>query len=108
LALHRHPCGFGAGAPRAGRGGGVAQQMAMRAALQAKIVCRAVLEVGEVLNVEILKGERHAEIVGLVRHCQPPAIQPRRMTMADPVPGMAQPRLALTWQSFTCRQPPAW
>ena len=34
-------------------------------------------------------------------------VQPRRMTIADPVAGLAQPRLALTSTFLTWRQPPS-
>ena len=72
-----------------------------------EIVLRAVLEVGQVLDLEIVDVERHAEIGGLDSHDIVPSAQSRRMTMAEPVPGMAQPRLAVTSQFFTCRQPPS-
>jgi hypothetical protein len=32
---------------------------------------------------------------------------PRRITIADPVPGIAQPRLADTSAFLTCRHPPS-
>jgi len=34
-------------------------------------------------------------------------VYPRRITIADPVPGMAQPRLADSSAFLTCRQPPS-
>jgi hypothetical protein len=41
-----------------------------------------------------------------VEACRP-GIYPRRITIADPVPGIAQPRLADTSAFFTWRQPPS-
>jgi hypothetical protein len=70
-----------------------------------ELVRRAMLEVGEVLDVELVDRQRHAEIGGLDRHDFLP--YPRRMTMAEPVPGLAQPRLAESSAFRTCRQPPS-
>jgi hypothetical protein len=57
---------------------------------------RTVGEVVEVLMVEIIDLKRHAEIL---RGYHLP--YPLRITMADPVPGIAQPRLADTSAFFT-------
>src|SRR5262249_37372708 len=83
----------------------VAQEAALRARLEMEVVRGAMAEELEVLAVEVAHVELHAEIVGVDRHV--PLPQPRRMTMAEPVPGMAQPRLAETSALRTWRQPPS-
>src|SRR5262249_45950481 len=106
LALDRHPVGFPAHAPGAGSGGWIAQQRAVRARLQMEALGRRVLEAGEVFSPEVSEADRHPEVLRLDWHGSPP-VQPRRMTIAEPVPGMAQPKFALTSHPFTCRQPPS-
>ena len=72
----------------------------------AYVMARAVREIGEVLLVQIVDRQGHTKVIGLDGHdCF--AFQLRRMTMAEPVIGLAQPRLAVTSMSFTCRQPPS-
>src|SRR6185312_2364769 len=87
------------GAPRAGGGRRVAQQAALGAGLQMEIMRGAMPEILEVLAVELADVERHVEILGFDGHGRSP--QPRRITMAEPVPGIAQPRLALSSASLT-------
>ena len=106
LALDPRPGRLGMGTERAAGGRRVAQQTAGIAALQVEVVRRAVLEVLEVLDVEIVDLERHAEIGRADGHGAILPQAPRRMTIAEPVPGIAQPRLALTSTFFTWRQPP--
>ena len=53
------------------------------------------------LDIEIVQSERHAKVVALHRH------HALRITMADPVPGIAHPRLAVNSTSLTCRHPPS-
>ena len=55
--------------------------------------------------VEIVDLERHAQILRGYHCLLLP--YPRRITIADPVPGIAQPRLAETSAFFTWRQPPS-
>ena len=66
----------------------------------------AIAEILQVLGIKLADIERHAEILGFDGHPSVPR-QPRRMTMAEPVPGIAQPRLAVTSTSLTWRQPPS-
>ena len=60
-----------------------------------EIVLRAMAEIFEVLDIEIIDSERHAEIFAANCHVLSPP-QPRRMTIDEAVDGLAQPRLALT------------
>ena len=60
------------------------------------------------------RGERLCGTQGMGRHrsLQTKAVSshrtyPRRITIADPVPGIAQPRLADTSAFLTWRQPPS-
>jgi hypothetical protein len=55
----------------------------------------------DVLFVDVLEPEAHSEIVGCDGHGVVFLVQSRRMTRADPVPGMDQPKLAVTSTSFT-------
>jgi hypothetical protein len=62
-ALDRHPLRIQLSAPRAGSRRRVTEQLARGASLQAEIMFRTVGEIVEVLMVEIIDLERHAEIV---------------------------------------------
>ena len=80
----------------------------MLAALEAKVAVGAVPEEVAVLLIEILDGEHHAHVVALDRHVLAPSyLWSLAITMAEPVPGIAQPKLAETSASFTCRHPPS-
>src|SRR5262249_18512757 len=105
-ALDRDPPRIGVGAPRTCRGRRITQQAAAGAGLKVKIVLGAVPEILQVLAIKLADVERHAEILGFDRHRSVPP-QPRRMPIAEPVPGIAQPRLAVTSTSFTWRHPPS-
>ena len=99
-AFDLFPSRLEGGAPRAGGGRRITQSAALRASLQMKIVLGAMAEIFEVLDIEIVDSESHAQIFGANRHCLSPS-QPRRMTIDEAVDGLAQPRLALTSTFFT-------
>ncbi len=100
------PARFERRTPWAGGGRRVAQPAAPGAGLQMEIVIGAVPEIFEVLNVEIVESEPHAQIFGANSHACSPS-QPRRMTIEEAVDGLAQPRLALTSTFLTWRHPPS-
>src|SRR5260370_26790376 len=56
------------GAPRTGGGWRIAQPAALRAGLQMKIVLRAMAEIFDVLDVEIVDREPHTQIFGANSH----------------------------------------
>ena len=60
-----------------------------------EVVLGAMAEIFQVLDVEIVDSEPHAQIFGANSHDLSPS-QPRRMTIEEAVDGLAQPRLALT------------
>src|SRR5262249_48606405 len=94
------PSGLTRHAPGAGRRRRIAQPAALGAGLQAEVVGGAMLEVHDILDIEIVDAQPHAEILAFDRHrCSP--YQPLRMTIDDAVAGLAQPRLALTSTSLT-------
>ena len=68
LARNGGPDRLGMAAPGAAGGRRVAQQVAGGAALQVEVVRRAVSEIGEVLVIERLDPEAHAEIVAVDGH----------------------------------------
>src|SRR5207248_645287 len=112
IGMHRplpfdlFPGGLARHAPRAGRRRRVAQPAAFCASLQVEVVGGAMLEVLDILDIEIVDAQPHAEILPFDCHrCSP--YQPLRMTIDDAVAGLAQPRLALTSTSLTWRQPPS-
>jgi hypothetical protein len=70
-----------------------------------KIVSGTVPEVRKVFGVEVVDAQRHAQIVSNDRHGSLP--QPRSITTAEPVPGIAHPRFAVSSQRLTCRHPPS-
>src|SRR6185437_1009396 len=94
-AFDRHPFGFGAGAPWTGRGGRITHQTAGGASLQMKVVCGAMLEVRQVLDVEIVDVERHAEIVGLDSHRAVPLLS----RAASPWPNRYRDSPSPDWRS---------
>jgi hypothetical protein len=73
-ALDRRPRRFGIATPGAAGGGRVAQQPAERAALEMEIMHRAVAEVGEVLLVQRIDTQRHAQVIAPDAHSPPPVL----------------------------------
>src|ERR1051325_3405113 len=94
-------------APRAGGRRRIAQPVALGAGLQVEIMRGAMLEIFDILDIEIVDAQPHAEILSFDWHDLFPFHQPLRMTIDDAVAGLAQPRLALTSTFLTCRQPPS-
>src|SRR6185437_7475023 len=94
-------------APRAGGRRRIAQPVALGAGLQVEIMRGAMLEILDILDIEIVDAQPHAEIVSFDWHDLFPFHQPLRMTIDDAVAGLAQPRLALTSTFLTWRQPPS-
>src|ERR1700730_17149602 len=77
LSLDLSPRRFQCCTPWAGGGRGVAQPATLRAGLQMEIVLRAMTEIFEVLDIEIIDSERHAEIFAANSHFVPPSTFPR-------------------------------
>src|SRR6266849_4920198 len=73
LTFDLFPARFERGAPRAGRGRRIAQSTALRAGLQMKVVLSAVTEILGVLDIEIVDGERHAQIFAANSHFVSPS-----------------------------------
>src|SRR5689334_16008980 len=76
LPLDLSPRRFQCCAPWAGGGRRVTQPAALRAGLQMEIVLRAMTEIFEVLDIEIIDSERHAEIFAANSHFVPPSTFP--------------------------------
>src|ERR1700730_3141825 len=82
LSLDLSPRRFQCCTPWAGGGRGVAQPATLRAGLQMEIVLRAMTEIFEVLDIEIIDSERHGEIFAANSHFVPPSTFPRHSAKA--------------------------
>ena len=108
LSFDGDPTRLATAAIMAGRARRVADDAALAAFLEVKIMRRAVLEIFGVLDIQLADRESHAEMIAL--HSSHSSIlpqSPRRMTSAEPMAGVAQPMLQVSSGFFTARHPPS-
>src|SRR5689334_1299707 len=94
LAFDFFPSRLQGCAPWARGGRRVAQPAALRAGLQVEIVLRAMTKIFEVLDIEIIDSERHAEIFAANSHFFSPSTFLRHSRKSEN-PGLQSSRVAL-------------